>query len=42
MSAACQYETDVTYAQWDLLYPLGQAHLNLLGCGGDNHDPNQP
>ena len=34
MSAACQYETDVTEAQWDLLHPLLPKHTWTPGSRG--------
>ena len=38
MSAACQYETDVTDAQWDILHPLLPKHTwtppaSAAACG---------
>jgi putative transposase len=34
MSAACQYETDVTDAQWDILYPVLPIHTWTPGSRG--------
>jgi transposase len=34
MSATCQYETDVTDAQWDLLHPLLPKHTWTPGSRG--------
>ena len=34
MSATCQYETDVTDAQWDILYPLLPKHTWTPGSRG--------
>ena len=34
MSAACQYETDVTDAQWDILYPLLPTPTGTPGSRG--------
>jgi len=34
MSAACQYATDVTDAQWELLYPLLPQPTWTLGSRG--------
>ena len=36
MSAACQYETDVTDAQWELLYPLLPQPTWTPGSRGQN------
>src|SRR2546423_15462827 len=39
MSAACQYETDVTDAQWDILRPLLPKHTWTPGSRGRTTRP---